>query len=153
MKTLLVAPLGLSPGSLATAVATQLPDALLVIGSEQSLLKLPEIKENCLLVPDTDKVISFTLSNPFSGFTEGRKLAKKVVDRICKEFFYKEWNYVVCLTGGTTALQDCVSAISQLLPTIPKEIAVIDKRSVDEQRKNPYVIGEFVEIPRIEDLF
>jgi hypothetical protein len=87
-------------------------------------------------------VETHVLEDPLAGFREGRRLARELATSAAGD-------NVINLTGGTTALQDCVRSVADILRTQHKkvrEVAVVDRRSTDEQRRVPLVVGELVEV-------
>jgi len=87
-----------------------------------------------------------TINDPFVGFIEGREWARKIARS--EEQRTESAEYIVNLAGGTTALQDAVQCIARALGA--KEVAVIDRRRPDEQRQNPFVVGELIEVPPLD---
>jgi hypothetical protein len=135
----LFSPLGLSKGSLFTAIVKTHPDHVIVITSEEGAKLVMEIVAQARSLLNKDFTFEVhTVSDPFTSFQEGRKLAKALAMKKGKE-------NIVNLAGGTTALQDAVQYIARLISA--KEIAVIDRRSYTQQQANPYVVGEIIEIP------
>ena len=56
---------------------------------------------------------------------------------------------IINLTGGTTALQDCVRSVADILRAqhrAVREVAVIDRRPTHDQKRSPLVVGELVEV-------
>lgn len=140
MRTLF-SPLGLSPGSLFTAILATKPDRVIIITSTDAAKKVDEVVNAVKEADDFEfDVEVHTISEPFAGFVEGRKLAARLAKKKTDE-------NIVNITGGTTALQDAVQMIARL--TEAKEIATIDRRSYQKQQDEPYVIGEVIEVPPI----
>ncbi len=138
----MITPLGKSPGLLYTALHHVKPDQLLVITSD-------EVKKNYLdtilnKAGYTGEVCVVEVGDPFSGFNELSRIfnqAKEYIEGLPFHHLY------VNLTGGTTLLQYFVTYVCQAhmdnrLDTIT--VAMIDRRSINEQHENPYVIGECV---------
>src|SRR5690606_8647320 len=83
------------------------------------------------------------LDDPFGGFEEGRLLSRLLMSSAGSR-------NVVNLTGGTSAMQDCMQSLSNRLRAAAKtvrEVAVIDKRHSAEQKRTPLVVGELIEVP------
>jgi hypothetical protein len=145
----LFSPLGLSKGSLFTAIVKTRPDHVVVITSEEGAKLVDEIVAQAKSL--LNKSFTFevhTVSDPFTSFVSGRKLAKALAMRKVPILGIPQGGSsenIVNLAGGTTALQDAVQYIARLLDA--KEIAVIDRRPYGEQQANPYVVGEIIEIP------
>jgi len=137
----LFSPLGLSKGSLFTAIVRTQPDRVVVITSQQGSQFVDEITAKAKEGLKKDFTVEvYTVSDPFNSFVEGRGLAKAIVNCRGDE-------NIVNLTGGPTALQDVVQCIARLLDA--KEVAVFDRRPYSEQQENPYWVGEMVEVPKI----
>ena len=137
----LFSPLGMSYGSLFSAIVLTKPKHVVVITSEQAAknidLVIKKAKQN-----HSDFTIEYhTISDPFTGFLEGRKLARVLAHK-------KGDENIANLVGGTTALQDAVKCLADIISA--KEVVVIDRRPIEEQRANPFVIGELVEIPPVK---
>jgi hypothetical protein len=136
----LFSPLGLSKGSLFTAIVHTRPDHVVVVTSEEGAKFVDEIvaQAKSLLKQDFTFEVH-TVSDPFTSFIQGRELAKVLA-------FKKGSDNIVNLTGGSTALQDAVQYIARLISA--QEVVVIDRRPYTQQQANPYVVGEIIEIPR-----
>lgn len=147
----LLTPLGTNAGQLYTAILRVEPEVLFVLTSE---LALPGLREALQAAGRLDLLPvelggsepnhAFTLADPYAGYLEMRKIDKD-----------PRWNNVapcseriVCnITGGTTVLQWCVSALADTayrLGVTVQKIAVVDRRSHDEQQREPFVLGEMV---------
>ena len=53
------------------------------------------------------------------------------------------------VTGGTTVMQDCVRSVADILRGAAKpvrEVAVVDRRSAEDQKRSPLVVGELIEV-------
>ena len=148
----LFSPLGLSKGSLFSAIVTTCPDHVVVVTSKEGAKLVNEIvaqaKSWLKISPSLERseATSFTfevhtVSDPFISFLEGRQLAQALALK-------KGSENIVNLTGGTTALQDAVQCIARLISA--KEIAVIDRRPYEQQQAKPYVVGEVIEIPQMK---
>ena len=144
----LFSPLGLSRGSLFTAIVTTCPDHVVVVTSKEGAKLVNEIvaQTKSWLNIEPSRSLSFTfevhtVSDPFISFLEGRELAQALALK-------KGSENIVNLTGGTTALQDAVQCIARLISA--KEIAVIDRRPYEQQQAKPYVVGEVIEIPKAQ---
>jgi len=137
---LLVTPLGLSPGVLFSAVRHVAPSHALVITSARARpLVVPalEAAEQAAL-PHT----LIELADPHFGFREARERAQ---GDEAGELLAASGKVVVNLTGGTTALQyaaEAVAARAEALGSAVRRAALIDRRSPEQQRAEPYVLGE-----------
>jgi len=134
--TLLVTPLGLFPGFLYTALNDINPDQCLVIASNESKIKLEEIKERSSYKGVTIPKIL----DAYHGFDDIQTLVSESEETILGA------DRVFCnLTGGTTALQYAVIQLENKANDLGKDviwIAVVDERAEDEQKAEPYVLGE-----------
>ena len=137
----LFSPLGLSKGSLFTAIVRTRPDHVVVVTSQEGAKLVDEIVAQAKSVLNTDFTFEVhTVSDPFTSFLEGRELAQALAHK-------KGSENIVNLTGGSTALQDAVQSIVRLIDA--REVAVIDRRPYSDQQANPYVVGEMIEVPKI----
>jgi len=145
----LFSPLGLSKGSLFTAIVKTRPDHVIVITSKEGAKLVDEIVAQAKSVLETEFTFEVhTVSDPFTSFIEGRELAKTLVTKKVPILGMPQGGSsenIVNLTGGSTALQDAVQYIARLISA--KEVAVIDRRPYTQQQANPYVVGEIIEIP------
>ncbi len=141
LPVLLITPLGLSRGLLYTALKKVNPANLLVITTDSITNDI--INE---VMEKAEKDIPyqvFRLKDPFNDFNSWRDLVKKesFIDLVRgKELVFN-------ITGGTTALQYNIQKIHEYfrhnVHFIPvKSVVCIDKRPIQEQRANPYVVGE-----------
>jgi len=135
----LFSPLGLSPGSLFTAIVHTKPDRVVVVSSREGAKFVPEIVNKAEEAIDKKLAVEVhTVSDPFTGFHDGRRLAKSLVGLSGDE-------NIANIAGGTTVLQDAVQHLARLIGA--REVAVVDRRPPDEQKRNPYVVGELIEVP------
>lgn len=143
--TVLFSPLGLAYGSLYSAILLVRPQRLVVVTSPQAALNLHSAVDAARFYHSKFDIETHLLNDPLSGFVEGRTLARGLVGSATNN-----GDNVVNLTGGTTALQDCVRSVADLLRAQScsvREVAVVDRREADEQRRVPLVVGELVEVP------
>jgi len=133
--------LGMSYGSLFSAIVLTKPDHVVVITSSKPAENVNKVIEKAKEYHPNFTLEFYTLEDPFTGFKEGRELAKRLASK-------KGDENIANLAGGTTALQDSVKCLADLIGA--REVAVIDRRSIGEQQANPFVVGELVEIPPIE---
>jgi len=140
-KTLLISPLGMSPGLLFSAVQ-HLRDGLgkiWLLSSEQAIRSLEEIKKYAQFDGSFD---SFLVRDPFTCFNETEPFYNKVL--YDAQHAHK---VIVNITGGTTALQYVIQDVADRLKGIGikvEKIALIDRRPVEEQKKEPYKVGDIV---------
>jgi hypothetical protein len=138
MYELLVSPLGLSRGLLYSALRLVPADRCLVIGSQRSLAALDEIRDRAEY---PGEIITYTMRDPFTGFTEIPEMLDRVMPTVTAAA-----QVVVNVTGGTTAQQCAVQAIAKKAKKNRplRQIALVDRRDPQEQRNEPYVVGESI---------
>lgn len=147
-KVLLISPLGMSSGLLFSAIS-HLRERLWkvwVISSDKAVEALDEIKEKSGFGGEIEVMQA---ENPFTCFEQGNDF----YDRVHADAL-QAGQVVVNLTGGTTALQFVVQETADLLKKegVPVErIALIDRRSVEEQKKDPYVVGDIVNLDKSKE--
>lgn len=148
---MLLNPLGTSPGQLYTAILRAEPEVLFVLTSERALPGLREALQaagRLDLLPvelgGSEPNHAFILADPYAGYLEASRIGKD--PRWSNVAPYSE--RIVCnVTGGTTVLQWCASALADAayrLGVPVQKIAVVDRRSHDEQQRDPFVLGEMV---------
>jgi hypothetical protein len=141
--TVLFSPLGLSYGVLYSAILSVRPQRVVVVTSPEAIVNLHTAIDAARFYHALFEVETHLLDDPLAGFREGRKLARFLS-------VSADGKNVVNLTGGTTALQDCVRSVGEILRergSHVREVAVIDRRVPDEQKRMPLVLGELVEVP------
>lgn len=141
---LLVTPLGLTPGLLYSAVKRTQPATALVITSSQGRARLDEALRaaGSELAP-----VVREMDDPHAGFREIRRLLDDEVRRL----LIASRLVILNLTGGTTVMQYVVERIgaeAARLGVPVQRVALVDRRTPEEQRANPYVLGDLV---RLED--
>lgn len=142
VMTVLFSPLGLAYGTLYSAILLVRPRRVIVVTSPEAMVNLHSAVDAARFYHTPFEVQTHILEDPLGGFTEGRRLARGLAASSAGD-------NVINLTGGTTALQDCVRSVADVLRSQHKkvrEVAVIDRRSPDEQRRVPLVVGELVEV-------
>jgi hypothetical protein len=138
----LFSPLGLAQGSLFTAIVLLRPDHVVVVTSAEAAGNLAGAVEGARAHHPSFTVEQWLLADPFAGFLEGRRLARRLAQKWgCR----RDCEFIVNLTGGTTVMQDALKQLAQLLGA--REVAVVDRRPPEAQRRKPLVIGELVELP------
>lgn len=138
-KIILLSPLGLSKGLLFSAIKHTKPDFVVVITSERSQGFINEIM---LEAECNAEYMMLSMKEPFSGFVEVKEITEKV-----KPLLLQGDELIINITGGTTAMQFIVQEIADNVKNIisnTKTIALVDRRSPEEQRANPYIKGEIV---------
>ena len=147
--TLLVVPIGMSPGVLFTALKKVNPKVLLLIGSDESLsLSADSIKKAEWL----GRVEKHVVLDPYAGVDELKLLRDNAT---IKNLVCNASELVGVLTGGTTLLGLMVERVlslgSRLLPS--RQIFLVDRRPITDQKLDPYQEGEIYDIdyrPKIE---
>lgn len=140
--TVLFSPLGLNYGVLYSAILLVRPTRVVVVTSSQAIGNLHSAVDAARFYHSTFEVETHMLDDPFSGFKEGRTLARL----LCSS---GEGNNIVNLTGGTTVMQDCVRSLADRLRALKKcvrEVAVVDRREADLQKRAPLFVGELIEV-------
>lgn len=142
---ILVSPLGLSPGVLFSAVRHVRPDRVLVITSAQAARFVPEALAAAEQTELEVEVVK--LKDPHQGFNEaGRIFAGNEARR---RALVGSAQVVINITGGTTAMQYAAEDLGRKLQrygTAVRRVALVDRRDIAEQRRNPYVLGELVDL-------
>ena len=145
-RTLLVTPLGLSPGVVYSAVKNigrERIAGLLVVTSEQSKARLDEALKEA--EADDLPCDVLRMNDPFAGYDE----AKRLIDNALRRKLVDAGTITINLTGGTTVMQYVVERIgdaARKLGCQVRRIALVDRRPIDEQRARPYVLGELVDL-------
>lgn len=145
--TVLFSPLGLNYGVLYSAILLVRPARLVVITSPQAIGNLHSAEEAARFFHSTFEVETHMLDDPLAGFKEARTLARL----LCAS---GDGDNVANLTGGTTVMQDCMRSLADNLRAQEKsvrEVAVIDRRSAEDQKRSPLVVGELIEISATVD--
>jgi len=141
--TVLFSPLGMTYGTLYSAILLARPQRVVVVTSPQAANLLHSAVDAARFYHSPFTVETHVLDDPFAGFREGRELARKLAVRAGD-------HNVVNLTGGTTVLQDCARSIADILRARDKtvrEVAIVDGRDGDEQARHPLALGQLVEVP------
>lgn len=143
--TVLFSPLGLNYGTLYSAILLTRPARVVIITSAQAIANLHVTLDAARFFHSNFEFETHVLSDPQAGFQEGRALAKFLASSA-------ENDNVVNFTGGTAALQDCARSVAEILRREGKpvrEVAAIDRRDWQEQRRDPLVVGELVRVPAL----
>lgn len=144
---LLITPLGFSPGVVYSGVMHVQPTHLLVVTSADAAARLSEALDHTgrrALLSTTRK-----LQDPHAGFDE----IDPQNDRELRCLLAHASEVVVNVTGGTTAMQYAAERLAnegRSLGVPVRRVMLIDRRSPEEQRTNPYVLGEIVWLDREE---
>ncbi|RYX80684.1 hypothetical protein EON83_27445 [bacterium] len=138
----LYSPLGLSYGTLYSAILLTRPDRIVIVTSVEAINALGTTLDAARFYHSAFEFETHVLNDPLAGFSEGRILARFMAAS-------SERENLVNLCGGTAAMQDCVASLASILRRDGKhvrEVAAIDRRDLLEQRRAPLVVGELVEI-------
>lgn len=140
---ILLSPLGFTPGVLFTAASSQKPDQVIVLASAQTEPLARQALEAAGM--GTLPLETRILADPYGGVTEADGMAKALQGKLLEAA-----ELIVNLTGGTTMMQlvaEKVAASARGLGIPVTRILLIDRRPPQEQRDNPYVLGEVIELP------
>jgi len=112
------------------------------VTSEQGKGILPNILEKACY---NQKYHVITVKNPFTGIEETEQIVSQA-----KGYLKEATEVVINLTGGTTFLSYVIERIRDEIRRgkIIKSVLAADERSYEEQKKNPYVVGKILELPR-----
>jgi uncharacterized protein (TIGR00288 family) len=147
MGKVLFSPLGLSNGSLFTAIVLTRPDYVVVITSGEAARNLDSVLTAARRHHPNFQVEHHVLEEPFADFVAARRLARELAQAWAER---KGWQFIVNLSGGTTVMQDCVTYLAHLLGA--RLVAVVDRRPSEEQLRDPLALGELVEVPPFEGM-
>ncbi|MBD3158140.1 MAG: hypothetical protein GF309_05065 [Candidatus Lokiarchaeota archaeon] len=141
---LLVCPLGRSKGAMYSALKHTSPDRMLALVSPDTKPFLAEVVEEANIAQLA--VSDLVIEDPYASFKEIDDLVNRRVDLVTRSK-----HVAVHVVGGTTMMTELSRAFGRKAEElgIPMEIfATIDKRSREEQRENPYVVGEYLTLER-----
>lgn len=141
--TVLYSPLGPAYGALYSAILLVRPQRIVVVTSQEAIVNLHSAVDAARFYHTPFEVETHLLEDPLAGFREGRLLARFLAASA-------DDNNIVNLTGGTTAMQDCVRTVADFLREQKKkvkEVAVIDRRPIDDQKRSPLLVGELIDVP------
>ena len=139
----LFSPLGPAYGCLYSAILLVRPQRVVVVTSTEAITNLHSAVDAARFYHAPFEVETHLLEDPLAGFREGRTLARFLAASA-------ESQNVVNLTGGTTAMQDCIRTVADVLRAQRKEVkevAVIDRRPLEDQKRSPLLVGELVDVP------
>jgi hypothetical protein len=144
---LLVTPLGRSAGVLYSAVRLLRPDAALIITSAEARGGVAKALSAAGAegLPCTVR----EMTDPFAGFREARDSVAEA-----RPLLVHAGEIVVNLTGGLTVMQYVVDQIAEearRLGVPVRRIALVDRRSPEAQRTDPFVQGELIALDGKED--
>jgi CRISPR-associated (Cas) DxTHG family len=135
---LLISAQGNNRGVLFSAIKNTSPDRCLVICSRESKATVAEATAKAGFHAGIE---IFVFEDPFAGIGEIKKRLPAETGRVVLEAD----QIVANLTGGTTMMGLAVSRLideARKLDRQTRRFALIDKRPPEEQRDNPYVVGE-----------
>jgi len=139
----LVSSLGLSPGLLYSALKNVEPEQCLLITSEKALFSLEGVIRRSEY---TGTYTTLTMNDPWSGFGEANDLVIRARDCLVSA------DEVICnATGGTTAMQYAIQQLAESAKSLGRDVrwvAMIDRRPPENQRAEPYVVGEMMDLKR-----
>ncbi|MGI6166418.1 MAG: TM1812 family CRISPR-associated protein [Limnochordia bacterium] len=141
----LISAAGLSPGLLYTALLQVQPDYAIILASADTESKVAGSQARARY---TGNLCILPMQNPFTGFDEAPELCKQLDKMLPADD--QEAEVIVNLTGGTTAMQFVISRLGEFLESRGHEVqyvAMIDRRTPEEQRQDPYVKGEMIYCP------
>ncbi|MGH3090412.1 MAG: hypothetical protein ACRDSJ_24280 [Rubrobacteraceae bacterium] len=147
----LISPLGTTPGALFTAIKKARPAHLLIVTSEEGKEMIPEVMR-AAGQEDLNPNVAL-LNDPFNGFLEAKDLVKRLRSEHGLDWITAK-EIIVNLTGGTTCLGWTVGQLENSFGRMslkPRTVACIDRRSPEEQRRDPYQEGEMRRIEPDED--
>lgn len=135
---LLICPIGLTPGVLYSAVTQVQPDRVLVVCSEKSAAEIePAIAQSGRSV----EVQSLIMADPYCGIGEFKSLKQQAA-----QWLLKADEVHANLTGGTTLMGvlvgELIKRASREYQRPLREFVLIDKRPPDQQRADPWQLGE-----------
>jgi hypothetical protein len=137
---LLVCPLGRSKGAMYSALKHTSPDRMLALVSPDTKPFLAEVV-NEADIPQL-AVSELVVDDPYASFKEIDDFVNNRIDVLTHSK-----RVAVHVVGGTTMMTELSRAFGRKAQElgIPVEIfATIDRRSRQEQRENPYVVGEYL---------
>lgn len=134
-RTVLITPLGTSPGTLYSVLRHNPADQVVVLTSHEGAAGIEEVKKTAGFAGKMSVVL---VDDPFRCFDTGPILEK------CRKSITMPPPYqlTVNVTGGTTALQLAAQAVYRLHRGPKKMIAVVDPRPVVKQKEEAYQLGE-----------
>jgi len=144
-ESILISPLGLSPGVLYTLLSRLRPPPprLIVITSAEGRRRLHEALDHAEVRPE---LLVRELADPHTGYGQAKEL---LVDKDLLTWLSNAKELIVNLAGGTTVMQYVVERVAgeaRRLGIRVRRVATIDRRTPEEQRGDPYVLGELIKL-------
>ena len=140
----LLTPVGMSPGLLYSALKQLKPEQAIVLTSEGALANLNQAVKAAEYQGGLNYVVA---KDPFRCFSD-EELVGKCWQAITLPLPFE---LVVNITGGTTALQYVANKFYRLFRGCKRLVALVDERSVEEQRNDPYQLGEVITVEQVGD--
>lgn len=134
----LLTPLGLSKGLLYSALKLVEPNEVIVVTSRDAEAAWEEVLERAKFPACSARKV--VMEDPYFGFKEAESIKTDLMP-----FLLQAERVVANQTGGTTVMQLVIQRICREVHKfdVPiEEIALVDRRPMEEQRRNPYVLGE-----------
>lgn len=134
---LLISPQGRQPGVLFSALKVANPDTCLVICSKETTSRIPDAAENAGFKGHIEQI---ELTDPLGGFADIDVVAERA-----RGYLPYADAVIANITGGSTLMGVIVQRLveeAQKLDCPVKRFALIDRRSIDEQERDPFVKGE-----------
>ncbi|MDQ7086529.1 MAG: TM1812 family CRISPR-associated protein [Acidobacteriota bacterium] len=135
--TVILQPLGTSPGVLYTVLKKVPHDSLIVLGSEQSL----PLVDSALAAAGVDVPSTrVQLESPWQAHKEFRRVRQEIEAELRSAS-----DLVAVLTGGTAAMTVLVNSLarfSETLGTRVRRLLLLDSRNPEVQRTDPWHPGE-----------
>lgn len=144
---LLITPLGLSPGVIYSALVHVKPARAIVVTSKEGAMKLPMALKKAQAITKSAPVDCLVreMEDPFTGYQE----ASRILDSKVRGWLQGADTIVLNLSGGTTMLQYIVEYLARVAERLGVPVRrgiALDRRLFAEQGRNPYVLGEWVEL-------
>lgn len=139
--TVLITPLGLSKGLLYSAIVHNKPQVVWLLTSKESV---EQVNDVCQQADFRGNMHVAIMEDPYTDFNRWKTYMDRFADMI-EKYNDRGIQFVVNLTGGTTAMQYVVQQIAAKLEEKGERVqyvAQVDRRAVAEQQANPYVLGE-----------
>ncbi len=145
---LMICPIGNTPGVLYTALclAKPVPSRLLVICSKQSESFIDEAIKRAGIAVELKKL---RLNDPYCGMDEFPSLVSDA-----QEWTFDAENILAGLTGGTTLMGVLIAKLvsaAERQSRVVRRFALIDPRSPEEQRNDPWKIGKWYDVDEPPD--
>jgi hypothetical protein len=139
---LLITALGLSPGVLSSALRHRPAACAIVVTSKAARAGI----EPALTAAGAPGLMCHVVEmlDPHFGFAEGKSIASGQCATLAQAD-----EVVVNLTGGTTAMAHVVQCLAEAATRLGARVvrcALVDQRSIDDQRRAPHVLGDIIDL-------